>query len=203
MSLPRCTQNQGAPEEALPPYLGTQEPKSVQSSSSGWTLLELMVVIVVLAALVLLSFSMGGQFRIRASDAGCKANLRTLHAGLSTYMTDHAMVWPQVPESVEDDEAEDSDKEAEWWYETLKDYDVPKKTWICPGDNDRAKVLASEDVHLSTYSITQFDEVPNTAYRWKQPWVIEDGDMHGRGRGPNMIFPDGSITKGMSLTPPE
>ena len=113
------------------------------------------------------------------------------------------MVWPQIPETVLDDESEQSDKEAEWWFDTLKDYDVPKKTWICPGDNDRKKILEAEDIHVSTYTITQFDDIPNTAYRWKQPWVVEDGDMHGRGKGPNMIFPDGSIQKGMSLMPPE
>jgi hypothetical protein len=163
----------------------------------------MLIVLAIGSVLVLLFFSLGSQFQARASDAGCKANLRTLHAGLSTYMQDHGMVWPQIPETVLDDESEQSDKEAEWWFGTLKDYDVPKKTWICPGDNDRKKILEAEDIHVSTYTITQFDDIPNTAYRWKQPWVIEDGDMHGRGKGPNMIFPDGSIQKGISLMPPE
>lgn len=203
MSLSLVTPTQGAPEAALPHFCGKDRPRFFGHSDRGWTLLEMMMVIVILAVLVVLSFSLGSQFQIRASDAGCKANLRTLHAGLSAYLQDNGMVWPQAPAEILDDQSEDSDKEAEWWFTTLKDYDVPKKTWLCPGDNDRAKIVASEDIHVSTYTITQFDEVPNTAYRWKQPWVIEDGDMHGQGRGPNMIFPDGSIAKGLSLTPAE
>lgn len=187
---------QGAPGWALPLFFSRR-------CAKAWTVLELIITISVASVLLFLFFSLGSQFIARASDAGCKANLRTLHAGLSTYMQDHSLVWPQVPDSILDEESEESDKEAEWWFNLLKDYDVPKKTWICPGDNDRKKILESEDLHVSTYSITQFDDVPNTAYRWKQPWAIEDGDMHGKGKGPNMIFPDGSIQKGMSLMSPE
>ena len=169
----------------------------------GWTILELMIVTVVIAVLVGLFFSLGSEFKARASDAGCKANLRTLHAGLSTYLQDNGMVWPQPPQAVLEDDSEDSDKEAEWWHAVLRDFDVPKKAWICPGDSERAKILEHDDSHISSYTITQFDEIPNTAYRWKQPWAIEDGDMHGRGKGPNMIMPDGSITKGRSVIPPQ
>jgi prepilin-type N-terminal cleavage/methylation domain-containing protein len=172
-------------------------------SPRGWSLVEVLLSLVIVAILLVLFFSMGTEFKIRASDAGCKSNLRTLHAGLSSYMQDHDMIWPQIPESVRDSESEENDEESKWWYETLKDYDVPKKAWLCPGDADRAKILTSDDQHLSSYTITEFDDVPNSAYRWKQPWVIEDGDMHGRGKGPNMIFPDGSIQKGMSLMQPE
>jgi prepilin-type N-terminal cleavage/methylation domain-containing protein len=171
----------------------------------AFSLLELLVSVAIIAILLTLFFSLGSVFKVRASDAGCKSNLRVLHAGLSSYMQEHDMVWPQLPQSLieSDDADEDNDKEAKWWYETLKPYDVPKKTWLCPGDADRAKAIASDEIHLSTYSVTEFDDVPNTAYRYKQPWVIEDGDMHGRGKGPNMIFPDGSIQKGMSLMQPE
>lgn len=172
-------------------------------NSKGLTILEMMVSLVIVSILLGLFFSLGSHFVARASDAGCKSNLRTIHAGLTSYMAEHQMVWPQPPDSVQDDRDDGSDKEAEWWYETLKNHDVQKKNWICPGDSERKRLLDSEHVHISTYSITPFDDVPNNAYRWKQPWVIEDGDLHGRGKGPNMIFPDGSITKGFSLMPPE
>jgi prepilin-type N-terminal cleavage/methylation domain-containing protein len=171
----------------------------------AFSLLELLVSIAIISILLTLFFSLGSVFKVRASDAGCKSNLRVIHAGLSSHLQDHDMIWPQLPESLlnADEVDEDNDQESKWWYETLKNYDVPKKNWLCPGDNDRAKILASEDQHLSSYSVTEFDDVPNSAYRWKQPWVIEDGDMHGRGKGPNMIMPDGSIQKGMSLMTPE
>ena len=32
-----------------------------------------------------------------------------------------------------------------------------------------------------------------------QPWVIESGEFHGKGVGPNVLYPDGRIERGIPL----
>lgn len=169
-----------------------------QLANSGRSLLEILIVMVIIALLASLVFPFLGIMRAKATYAGCTANLKALHAGFSAYLIDHQLVWPQPPEDLPR-RGDEGSALAKFWYEHLKDYGVTKKTFLCPADADNASAL-DETHYESTYLVTEFDEQPNRAYQWpNQPWVIESGDLHGRGKGPNMIFPDGRIERGMSL----
>ncbi len=44
-----------------------------------------------------------------------------------------------------------------------------------------------------------FDEYPNTAFRWKQPWALERMGAHGISRGGNLLMPDGTIQEGYAF----
>jgi prepilin-type N-terminal cleavage/methylation domain-containing protein len=172
-------------------------------SAHGKTLLELLVVVVIIGLLASLTFPLYSYFKARASYVGCVNNLTSLHAGLSSHLADHLMVWPQVPEDV-DREGPEGDMLAKFWYDTLKEYGVSKKTWVCSADEHIEELNLTDEVYESTYSVTEFDDQPNRAYQWAvQPWVVESGDFHGIGKGPNVIFPDGHIERGMSLAPPQ
>ncbi|MEZ0390178.1 MAG: type II secretion system protein [Verrucomicrobium sp.] len=166
----------------------------------GYTLIEMLLVLAIMALLAVTSFPMFGMFRKMAGYAGCISNLRILHVGLNTYMQDHEMVWPQVPEGGYEDE----NKEWKWWNDTLKDYGVATTHWVCPSD-DTQRGLGEDDpdakgeTYKGSYTVTLFDDGPNTAFRWNQPWAIERGGYHKKFEGPNMLMPDGTIMSGPAL----
>ena len=167
---------------------------------SGWSLLEILVAAAIIALLITLSFPAYTFVKARMNFAGCVANLKSLHAGLSVYLQDHAMVWPQPPGDIREMADADEDKLGIWWFETLKPYGPTRETWICPGDRDGHE-HDQEDPNtlVLSYGVTLFDETPNSAYRWFQPWVIESGQNHGKSQGPNLIMPDGEVRQGVGI----
>lgn len=173
--------------------------KSAHLNPSGKSLLELLVVLVIIALLATLAFPMYGYFKAKASYAGCISNLKSLHGGFAAYLGEHQNIWPKVPDGLER-EGDQGDDLAKFWYDALKEYGVTKKTWICPSDDHLKNVLESNEQYETTYTITEFDEQPNRAYQWiTQPWVIESGELHGKGAGPNVMYPDGRIERGIPL----
>jgi prepilin-type N-terminal cleavage/methylation domain-containing protein len=174
-------------------------------SNRGWSLAEVLVVAAILGLFIALAFPGYRFIRAKMNFAVCVGNLKSIHAGLSVYLQDHAMVWPQYPHSLNEMDEDDEDRMSAWWYETLKPYGVPRKTWICPGDRDGQHFQETRpETFLASYGVTLFDETPNNAYRWFQPWVVENGQNHGTTQGPNLIMPDGEVRQGVgiSVAPP-
>lgn len=168
----------------------------------GWSLLELLVAVAIAALLITLAFPTYSFIRAQLDSAACVGNMKALHAGLSSYMQDHNMMWPQPPGSGEGSMSmeDDSDENWVWWYETLKPYEVTRKTWICPADRDGQEMNElSPETLVASYSPTNFDDMPNSAYRWKIPWIIERGQNHGHSKGPHQIFADGQIGTGVGV----
>lgn len=167
---------------------------------SGKSLLEILIVLVIIALLATLAFPLAGFFKAKAAYAGCVSGMTSLHGGFAAYLGDHQMVWPQAPKDIERNSSLDGDMLAKFWADQLKEYGVSKRTWICPSDETRNDIKESDGRYDSTYLVTEFDSQPNRAYQWvNQPWVIESGDLHGKGGGPNVLFPDGRIERGISL----
>lgn len=165
----------------------------------GFTLVELLMVMMIVAALATLSFPAFGYLREKARDAACIGNLRILQLGAATYMLEHDAIWPQMPEHIGLGESEEP--MWKWWYEELKDYGVSKRHWICPSE-----MAAQEERHSTTdqfhssYIPTGFEATPNVAFYWtNQPWFIERGQMHGKNHGPNVAMPDGTVREGPAL----
>lgn len=167
---------------------------------TGWTLIELLLVSIIAAVLATIGFPMFSYMKARAKLASCVSHLRALHTCFNTYMLDHDMVWPQPPEGVLESSG-DEQEEWEWWHKTLLPYGGTKAFWLCPADAESQDQMRNEkDDFAASYIPTQFDEVPNTAFKWSsQPWLIERGEMHGKGRGPNILMPDGTIRQGISF----
>jgi prepilin-type N-terminal cleavage/methylation domain-containing protein/prepilin-type processing-associated H-X9-DG protein len=66
----------------------------------GFTLVELLVVIVIIAALAALSFTVGPRMLLRARTNAATQNLRQLGPLISTYAADHEMKLPPAKASV-------------------------------------------------------------------------------------------------------
>ena len=72
----------------------------------GLTLPELAIVIAIIGVLVTLSFAVYPVAKAKLNSATCVGNLKALHAGMSVYLQDHDLVWPQMPDDEESDNQE-------------------------------------------------------------------------------------------------
>ena len=157
-------------------------------SRRAFTILEVLAAVFILAILAALLLPNAATFTDRARETQCMANMRSIHLGLTSYLSDHGRIWPQGPSPA---------IEAPWsefWLKTLEPYHVRAETWRCPGIT---AMIKKEDSSSSAnpplhYLPTMFDDQPGTAYRWAtQPWLIERVNAHGR--GVLICFPDGSV----------
>jgi len=155
---------------------------------SGFTLLEALAAVLILAILATLVATNYQSILARVQQAVCTSNMRSIHLALSTRLQDSGGVWPQGPSP---------ETEQEWtlfWTTTLAPYGIGPKTWQCP--TIRAEMRAQgatraewEQLH---YVPTMFSAVKGIAYRWAtQPWLIERANAHGHGA--LICFPDGSV----------
>jgi prepilin-type N-terminal cleavage/methylation domain-containing protein len=154
----------------------------------AFTILEVMVAVFILAILAAFLLPNLGSFTDRARETQCMANLRSIHLGLSSYLSDHGRIWPQGPSPANEGPW------SEFWLKTLEPYHVTPETWQCPGITALLKKenASPGEIPPLHYLPTMFDDQPGTAYRWPtQPWLIERANAHGRGT--LICFPDGSV----------
>jgi prepilin-type N-terminal cleavage/methylation domain-containing protein len=158
-------------------------------SLGGYTLLELLVSVALILVLLALAVPISDSFRRAAKKARCLSHMRTIHAGFVAHIEDKGR-WPQM----EEDEFDfTDDKFFGFWIRSLEPYGVAPEAWICPSDRNPAleeKEAAAES--YGSYVPTRFDASAATPFRWNQPWLMERGDLHGKGA--HIVMPDGSIT---------
>ena len=170
-----------------------QPPPATDSNSSrknGYTLLELLVAVGLILVLLALAVPIADSFRRAAKKARCLSHMRTIHAGFAAHLEDKGS-WPQM----EAEEFNFTDAEFfGFWIRSLEPYGVAPEAWICPSDRNPAregKEAAGEA--YGSYVPTRFDDSLATPFRWNQPWLMERGDLHGKGA--HIVMPDGSITE--------
>ena len=160
-------------------------------SRAGFTVLEIVIVIGIIAILAVLLLPVIEKVRARAQRLQCVGNLRNLHVAAAQYVQDNNQ-WPQIVSSSDD---EDNSGYAQEWITALAPYHVEKKSWICP---TLQGLLANPDYNAPgnervDYFGMPFDDKPMTPYQWpRQPWFVESADVHGHGQ--LIIFTDGSIS---------
>ena len=167
--------------------------------TTGFTLLELVCALAVLAILATLGAPLAGRFRDRAHGLRCSANLKGLGAAAAAYMTDHNVCWPQIasgtsPSSTAGRQSGESQNAAPW-IAALAPYGVAEKTWRCP--TIEAKIAThgkSEALKMKRldYVPTQFGSQPGSARLWPtHPWFIERSPNHGL--GPKILLTNGRV----------
>lgn len=158
--------------------------------TKGYTLIELLMTIAMIAILVSIAIPSYKAYRIKAEKAVCLSQMRTIHVALDNHVQDKNH-WPQMPAGIF--ESTDETEFWKWWILTLEPYGAGEWVWLCPSDKARKE---SKDEYNGSYLPTQFDGHHFTPYRWaNQPWLMERGNLHKKGA--HIMFPDGSIRDSM------
>ncbi len=72
-------------------------PRPGQSRArTAFTLIELLMVVVIIAALATLAIPAGDRVLHRARSAACMSNLRNLGSALNLYLADHNNIMPSL-----------------------------------------------------------------------------------------------------------
>lgn len=152
----------------------------------GFTLLELIIAILIVAILAAIIIPSYHAFKRQAQRAACIGKLRSLHSAFDGYLLENGR-WPQMPEGgLNMDESEFFG----FWIKALEDYGAGPDVWVCPADIRREEGLEKGE-YVGSYIPTQFDAHSYTPHRWNQPWVMERGDFHGKGA--HVLMPDGTV----------
>jgi prepilin-type N-terminal cleavage/methylation domain-containing protein len=155
----------------------------------GFTLLELMTVMLIISILTVLLVPVISDVQKRLERTRCMANMRNLHVAASLYLNDRR-TWPRVITPG----ASGTPENARKWIAILEPYEIRQINWICPTIQSKfgAPDLTKPENARIDYRATPFDAHPMTPYKWPtQPWFIENGNVHGHGA--LVIFPDGHV----------
>ena len=161
---------------------------------NGFTVLELMTVIVVIAILVVVVAPAFPYLQARAQKTRCLANLRSLHVAANTYIQDNQH-WPQIPSQGYEDSAA-----ATAWINAFSPYGLSQINWVCPSIQQS---LHSPDLTDPAnvrvdYMAMPFGAQPRAPFQSsKMPWFIEAADIHGNGQ--EIIFSDGHIAEAVDV----
>jgi len=135
---------------------------------AGFTLLEVLIALLVVAILSLLIIPNYSRIVAAAQEVICASHMRSIRVALGNYLQDHGNVWPQPTPGLEGAALR------QFWLNTLEPYGITESTWQCPTIRHALReegVTGDFGLH---YVPTQFDATPGIANRWTtQPWLIE------------------------------
>jgi prepilin-type N-terminal cleavage/methylation domain-containing protein len=159
-----------------------------RSSSRGFTLLEVVTVIVIVGILSTMLIPAYTAVRAKVQRVSCTGNLKNLYFAANSYTQDRQQ-WPQIPAT--------DIRGAVYvnaWVSALEPYGIQRVSWICPTIQD---LMGNPDYTQGgkvrmDYQATPFRPSPKAPYlKETQPWFVERGDVHGDGN--LLIFASGEI----------
>ena len=157
---------------------------------SGFTLLELLIVVVIIAVLAGISVPVGRSLLGKSREAACLGNLRDLGVGLQLYLQDNNQMLPTLALA---SEGEDSDMPV---LETiLLPYLVEKNIFHCPADKKEFEETGSSyswnttqnGLHITKVSFFGNDSRPESV-----PLIFDKEAWHPSGT--NFLYADSSAS---------
>jgi len=128
--------------------------KDVKAHSGGFTLVELLAIMGVVAVLAALLFTGMKTLADSAKSAQCMSNLRTLGTGFSMYAADNNNLFP-------------NSAQGGYWPGRIAEY-VPRKSFFCPVEN-KSNVI--RNLHIDQ---TWNDNQPFVSYGYNNRYLAPD-----------------------------
>jgi len=128
-------------------FLGVR--RNTNERAPGFTLVELLVVIVIVAVLATVAIYGVRGALAKSKQAACASNLRSIGIGLHLYAGDHNGVFPETTHS--------TDLQTAWIYALEDHLNIFDKTRICPADPKAAQRLAGKG---TSYILNSFLFLP-------------------------------------------
>src|SRR5262249_49244307 len=122
------------PRQEDSPMSGT--PRPVTRARSGFTLVELLVVVAVIGVLAALLLPTLAQARESARRTACASNLRQIGMALRVYVDDHDGLYPVLPLTTPPEDENDADEGGPVtdWEEVVQPYLRSERILRCPSD---------------------------------------------------------------------
>ena len=176
------------------PHLCNASYSPLLGLKAGFTLLELIASVAVVAILASIAMPMYANFQGKAQRMKCAENIKSLGLGLSSYLEDHRQ-WPQIAPSPSDSGTPGDSPEAAQWIQTLTPYGLGERNWRCPTIESQVR-RQGNPVALKAkridYTPTAFPADPAAPRQWpRHPWLVERGAPHAT--GPLVLLADGSL----------
>jgi len=154
----------------------------------GFTLTEMMVVVVIVAVLAAISFPIGRSVLAKSRRAACLSNLRQIGVGLEAYLQDHAQVMPEIAagRKTKADEAPVLETE-------LASYLPNPEVFHCPADHVEYERSACSYIWNSTQSgrhRMKLEFFGKSGADQRIPLVTDKEDWHGEESGVNFLYAD-------------
>ena len=157
----------------------------------GFTLLELLVVLSIIALLVAIAVPSYRGIRAKAEKAHSIQNLKSIYTALSGHLNAYRS-WPQAPNSSMEDKFE-------FWKKTLAAQGLSEEDFIANAHKRRDEEGAYRTGSYLIMEFDPYDELLPRRYE-NQPWVMEMGNFSGDGAW--MIRADGTIDQELPIFQP-
>lgn len=133
---------------------------TLRMKNRGFTVIELMLAIAIIALLATLLSPVLGKARAKAESVACGANLKKIFVGISAAANDNENKYPYIePKPKSDTLYPEPELEAKSLFETLEPYGLTQNDLRCPSD---AKKGANS-----------FFTLEGTSYEWR-PYVDDE-----------------------------
>ncbi|YCM44146.1 type II secretion system protein [Verrucomicrobiaceae bacterium 227] len=163
----------------------------------GWTLQELLIALVIIAALAGIGFPMIGKFKKTAQRATCLNALRNLGTAVEGYTVDHQGFLPDLKMGRSSKVGGDNVLEV-----ALLDYVDDPMAFKCPADDDEFEKTGSSyhwNSLISGMPQTQVTIFGMESESDRIPLIADKEAFHGEEEGTNFLFIDMSAGKRLNL----
>lgn len=163
----------------------------------GFTIIELLVVIGILAVIAALVVGLGGKAQESAHKAACLGNLRNIGTGFESYLGDHNFTFPILVSgrSTRNDPGPTLEM-------VLADY-VDEDAFNCPADKKDFAASGSSYLWNSTQNGLRNDQLNffgNGDQRDAIPLVTDKEAYHGEKNGTNILYASWSASDDVRFT---